>query len=71
MLDLIGHIFCLLKAVGLLQLSRKRQIGWAFRIAGGAGWTVLGFHMGLSSIWIWGLVFLITDVIGFVSWSES
>ena len=66
-LDLIdgaGHIgyFCLF--LGQLMIARRKLGGWTLRLMGEAVWVALGVYLGLTSIWMWGTLFLIVDAMG-------
>ncbi len=64
MIDAFGHVFYAIIMIGMFQIGRDRALGWALRFAGDTGWCVLGVMMGMTSIWIWGILFLTIDVIG-------
>jgi len=70
MLDLMGHIFYLLIVVGMLLLSKKIRYGWILRFWGEFGWVMIGVSMGMSSIYIWGFIFMGIDLYGFLRWSR-
>jgi hypothetical protein len=71
MIDFFGHIGYGLIAAGMFLLSRKDKNGWILRFAGEGVWVVLGFALGLTSIWTWGLIFLGIDITGYVKWLAS
>jgi hypothetical protein len=68
MLDLTGHIAYALILSGQLLVARKIRNGWLLRIAGVLIWVILGFILGLSSIWLWSIFFLICDFYGWKRW---
>lgn len=70
MLDLMGHMFYLCILVGMLLLSKKIRYGWILRFWGELGWVIIGISMGMSSIYIWGLIFMGIDLYGFLRWSR-
>ena len=70
-IDLLGHIFYAMILLGMLGVSWKSRYGWALRFAGEMGWVWLGFLLNLSSIYIWGLMFMAVDIYGFIHWSDS
>lgn len=70
-LDLCGHFFYALLALGMVLLARKSRWGWVLRFAGEIGWIAIGLEMGMSSMWTWGALFLVMDVYGYVNWRET
>lgn len=68
MIDLLGHLGYALVFAGGILLARKNRAGWLLRVAGGLVWTAIGITMGMSSIWVWGLLFLALDSKGYMSW---
>lgn len=71
MIDLFGHIAYFLLFVGLIFLSFKKQIGWILRLTGELTWIILGFKLNLSSIVIWGIIFISIDIYGYWKWRDS
>ena len=71
MLDFFGHVGYGFIALGLWQLTRKRRIGWLFRLIGEVIWVMIGWQMGMSSIYLWGLGFMLLDIIGFSKWETD
>ena len=69
--DLLGHIGYVFLLAGLFLLSRKKTIGWLFRIIGDLFWVTVGFLLGMSAIWFWCLVFLCLDIYGYISWKKK
>lgn len=67
-LDYFGHWGYAFLALGMLYLSMKDKAGWAFRFFGEGIWVILGFWMGMTSIWMWGLIFMAVDVYGYQKW---
>lgn len=70
-LDVLGHIGYLLLASGMLLLARKNILGWACRGIGEAIWLFIGIEMNMSSMWFWGIIFLLIEIHGFVSWKKT
>lgn len=64
----VGHFAYSLVFLGMFMVARKQVSGWVFRLLGELLWVVIGFQMGASSIWGWGLAFIAVDVIGYWSW---
>lgn len=69
--DYFGHWGYAFLALGMFYLSHKEKVGWAFRFFGEAIWVILGYTMGMTSIWMWGLLFMVIDLIGFIRWQEA
>lgn len=63
--DLAGHVGYIFIALGLWQLTKKKQIGWLYRFIGETIWVILGFVLNLTSIWAWGIIFMLIDLKGF------
>lgn len=40
--------------------------GWPMRAIGEAIWLTIGVRMGMSSIWLWCLIFLGIDLFGWI-----
>ncbi len=70
-LDLVGHAAYALIALGMGLLACGVRWGWAFRFLGEAGWVGIGFALGMTSIWSWGIWFLLIDAAGFWWWSRG
>jgi hypothetical protein len=69
--DFFGHFFYASLFLGMLLLSAKDFRGWAFRFAGEVGWIGIGLVMGMSSIVVWGLAFMVVDVLGYLQWQAE
>lgn len=71
-LDLVGHIGYVSLFVGSQLLARHNKYGWLCRLLGELIWVVLGFILGLTSIWMWGIFFVFAnDIYGFWKWSKA
>lgn len=70
-LDLFGHVGYVFILYGLWLLTQGRKFGWGMRFVGEAIWVILGFALGMSSIWMWGLVFMSMDIVGYYRWSTK
>lgn len=70
-LDWFGHWFYAFIAMGMLYLSQKDKWGWVLRIMGEAGWIWIGVLAGWSSIYMWGTLFLLIDIKGFLDWRKA
>jgi hypothetical protein len=70
MIDIFGHIGYAFLLFGTLAISRKNKLGWLFRVIGESIWIVLGFFLGLTSIYVWGIIFLCIDAYGFNQWRK-
>lgn len=71
MLDIIGHIGYLFLMLGQILLTQKSVWGWAARFIGEVTWIVIGFFLGMTSIWSWGILFAIIDLRGFFKWKKE
>lgn len=70
-LDFLGHIGYAFLALGILLLARKNILGWVCRFIGEATWLFIGWEMKMSSIWVWGTIFLFIEVYGFLNWRKT
>jgi hypothetical protein len=68
--DQLGHLFYAFIFIGTYLVAQKKRIGWVLRFAGEASWCVIGVQMGMSSIWLWGVVFLFNDAFGYYKWRD-
>lgn len=71
MIDLFGHAGYLLIALGMYLLSRKDKFGWICRFIGESIWVYLGVYLGMSSIYIWGAIFMGIDLAGYYNWRKN
>jgi hypothetical protein len=69
--DFLGHIGYLSITVGVLLLARQNIWGWVFRGVGEALWVIVGLMVGLTSAWIWGIIFLFIEVYGYRKWKKA
>ncbi len=71
-LDLAGHAGYVSLFFGSQLLARQNKYGWLCRLVGEFIWVVLGFILGLTSIWMWGIFFIFfNDLYGFWKWSKA
>jgi len=71
MTNLFGHIAYIFIVIGMILLSYKRWEGWLFRFVGEFVWMFIGLYLGMSSIWFWGLVFILIDLYGAILWKSG
>lgn len=71
MIDLLGHLGYASIMIGMVLLARRNAYGWVARLLGDAGWVALGFVLGMSSIVLWGLVFVLLDIVGWLKWRSE
>ncbi len=71
MTDLFGHMGYALILIGLVLVGRGSKVGWIFRLIGGMTWVVIGFAIGMTSIWIWGLIFAALDYYNYIKWHNE
>lgn len=70
-LDAAGHVGYICLFFGSQLLARHNKVGWLLRLAGELIWAVIGFIMGMTSIWLWAIIFIFTnDVYGYWKWRE-
>jgi len=70
MIDLIGHVAYVLIFIGMILLTKKDWIGWVFRFFGEAMWVGIGLYLGMTSIWVWGLIFMGIDAYAITRWKS-
>lgn len=65
--DLVGHVGYVLIGVGLLLIATQHgTLGWASRVVGDVVWVALGTRMKMTSIALWGSVFVALDTYGLI-----
>ena len=69
--DILGHIGYAILTIGMVLIAHKKISGWAFRAAGESVWVYVGFAIGMSSMWAWGLFFLCLEVYGYRTWRKK
>lgn len=70
-IDFFGHCFYAFMALGTWYLGKRDINGWWLRMFGNAGWIVLGFWLGLSSIWLWEILFLFLALRAYFEWKQE
>jgi hypothetical protein len=65
MIDIFGHLGYAMLISGTWLVGKKKRVGWLLRLGGSTTWMVLGFCLGLSSIYLWSAGFMAVDVFGF------
>ena len=68
--DLIGHFGYILLALGTFLLGKNRKTGWLFRIIGEILWIGIGLHINMTSIVLWGFIFIYLDIKGYITWQK-
>ena len=66
--DVLGHLSYMGILGGTLLLAKKNKYGWMCRSIGDIGWTCVGLMTGMSSLIIWGVIFCLNDLRGFLIW---
>lgn len=69
--DLLGYLGYSILSIGIFLIGRKKISGWYFRALGDAVWICIGFSIPLTSMWIWGFVFLGMEVYGYRTWRKK
>lgn len=70
-IDLYGHFSYLFILVGMVLLSHRHSIGFVLRFIGELGWVTIGIVLGMTSIWSWGILFMLNDLYGFTKWKSN
>ena len=71
MIDLIGHVSYAVMLAGLVLIGRGSAAGWLLRFISELAWVVIGFVIGMTSIWVWGLVFASIDYYNYSKWKNE
>lgn len=71
MIDAFGYLFYAFLMLGTYLIGQRYPGGWQLRFIGDIGWALLGFWMGVSSIVVFGILFSILDVKGYVAWKRG
>jgi len=66
--DTYGHIFYATILTGTFFVTRKKKIGWIFRVIGDIGWVAIGCNIKLDSIVFLRLIFYLKVIRGFLMW---
>ena len=67
-IDLLGHLGYLLLFIGQFLIAQHAIMGWPLRIMGELIWLYLGVKLKLSSIWFWGIIFVLVESYGLYQW---
>jgi hypothetical protein len=70
-IDALGHVGYLLITAGMLAIGHNKMSGWLLRLAGESIWLAIGFMTELSSIWFWGIIFILIDIKMFMLWRKK
>lgn len=68
--DMAGHFAYALLVVGNWLIGSKNIWGFAFYIVANAIWLGIGVYIGMTSIWLWEIVFLALAVRNVLSWRK-
>ena len=70
-LDLLGHCGYAFIFTGIILLAHYKSSGWVLRLIGEFIWICIGIWLGMTSIWAWGVVFVLMDVYGYYKWKTG
>ena len=70
-LDVLGHIGYLCLSIGMFLLAKQSIWGWPCRGVGESIWLFIGIEMQMSSMWVWGIIFLMMECYGYRSWKMA
>lgn len=68
MIDLVGHLACASVLTGSLLVAKRRRLGWLIRALGDFTWVLIGWELGLSSVWLWESLSVMMDAYGWWRW---
>lgn len=71
MTDIVLHLAFASLLLGQHLIKNKRASGWAVRGVADATCVVVGCVSGLSSLAVWGVVFLGMDIKGWKAWRQE
>ena len=71
MLDLFGHVAYALLFGGMFLVTKKLRAGWAIKGAGDVIWVAIGWQLGMTSIVMWGVGFVMMDALGWWRWRKN
>lgn len=66
--DIVGHVGYAMLVVGNWMIGNKQIWGFAWYFVANVIWLCIGWHIGMTSIWVWEIVFLILCVRNFLKW---
>lgn len=66
--DIAGWVAYVVLFCGTMTLQNKNHIGWVLRGIGNLMWCVLGWHLQLTSVIVWGVIFMAMDIRGYLKW---
>ena len=67
-IDFFGYWGYFFIFAGLYYIGAKEPAGWFMRLFGETIWIILGFILGVSSIWVGGLAFVALDFYNLQKW---
>lgn len=70
MIDVLGGVFYACLLCGTYLLGMKKWYGWPMRVAGDIGWLVVGHWIGLYSVMVFSVLFMVIDVRGWWKWTS-
>ena len=71
MIDLIVHVCYLFLFAGMVLIRRRNKIGWVLWFLGEFGWVLIGIKLGLTSVWVWGILFCAIDLNALKKWNSG
>jgi len=69
--DILGHLCYIAMIIGTILIALRRRAGWLFEAAGAAGLILVGLMLGMTSIWIWNVVFVVGYSYGWLRWKNK
>ncbi len=66
--DLFGYLSYALIIIGLWLIGKQHRWGWFIKGIGDFGWVCVGYQVGLSSIWLPEVAFVVMDGYYFYKW---
>jgi hypothetical protein len=69
--DIWGHVGYAFLGLGMYLLAIKSIWGWVSRFVGEIIWLIIGYVIGMTSMYIWGVFFLGMELYGLHSWWDK
>ena len=69
--DILGHVAYALLVVGNWMIGNKQIWGFSFYLVANLMWLGIGWKIGMTSIWLWEIVFLGLAIRNIWKWRQN